>query len=106
VGWAYPPFGLIAAVWAHAMRCGASICLVVPIWPTKAWWRLVVPDADGLLAPCVRKARLLPARDGLILTVDRLGNRVPKRRTNWPLVALLLDFSSRAARARIALPAL
>jgi len=104
--WAYPPFRLIASTWAHALQCGATICLLVPVWPTKPWWRLIAPDADGFFAPPVRAVHVLPPRDGLVLAVDVCGDRVPKRKANWPMLALLVDFGRTWSRAdRVALPA-
>lgn len=102
MGWAYPPFNLIASVWAHASHCRAVLCLVVPVWPAKAWWRLLAPDADGFFAAVVREAIVLPARKGLLLCIDKRGARVARAKSNWPLLALLVDFRDGRARAHSA----
>lgn len=103
LAWANPPFHLIAATWAHALQCAAAVCFVVPAWPAKAWWRLFAPDTDGFFHPAVRAVQVLPPSPGLIVTVDKHGNRAPKRQGNYSFVVVLVDFG-RAQGARVAVP--
>jgi hypothetical protein len=76
---------------------------MVPAWPAKAWWRLFVPDADGFFHPAVCAVKVLAPRPGLILTVDKHGNRAPRSQDNYSFVVLLVDFAS-ARDARLAVP--
>jgi hypothetical protein len=104
--WVNPPFSLIASAWAYAAHCQAYMCLVVPYWPTKPWWRLLVPGADRKLSEPIRAITVLQARKGLVVSIDNNGNRAKKPKANWPLLALLVDFRTFAPGVPVGRPLL
>ncbi len=47
LSWAYPPYKLVGRVLQHAQHCHASLCLIVPLWPSAAWWHSLVLQHNG-----------------------------------------------------------
>ncbi len=43
--WCYPPFRLIARTLAHASKCQAHLCLIVPFWPGAKWWHTLLASS-------------------------------------------------------------
>lgn len=66
--WANPPFHLAGAVVSHALRTGATMTLIAPVWRAQPWWRravdgcaewLILPPTDGVFT---HPSSSMPAR--------------------------------------------
>ena len=91
--WLCPPIALIPRVLRHAQACSAKGTLVVPVWPSAAFWPLLCHShAKGPFAPFIKDARELPQVATLFfpgLSVSVLFNgRMPNTR----VLALRYDF--------------
>ena len=38
VNYCFPPFAMIPRVLQHVRECGAEVVLILPYWPSQAWW--------------------------------------------------------------------
>ena len=64
LGYAFPPFCLLGRILQKVLRDKADIILIVPDWPTKAWYplfkRLLILDA--ICIPVMNDTLFLPHR--------------------------------------------
>ena len=91
IGYANPPFRIIAKVIEHARRCRAKLILIVPDWRTS--WAHLLGDfypGDGTREEVVDAVRLTARRD-LFLPGDTANERAVGA-PRWDAWAVLLDF--------------
>ena len=100
--WWCPPILLIPRVIRHAQVCGAQGTLVVPSWPSAAFWPMVCP-ADNQFAEFVAEVKQLPRKEGLFLPglsgSVLFGGGVP----NTTVFALRCDFPAGKGHVNLAL---
>ena len=88
--WWCPPIGLVPR---HAQACRAVGSMVVPWWPSAAFWHLLCPSNTGFFAKFVREVRELPQVDSLFLPglsgAVLFNGEVP----NTKVLALCFNFS-------------
>ena len=89
--WLCPPIALIPRVLRHAQACSAKGTLVVPVWPSAAFWPLLC-IANGCFAPFVKDARELPRVDTLFLPGLSGSVLFNGRMPNTRVLALHCDF--------------
>ena len=81
--WVNAPYKAIGRVWRALREQQAVATLLVPMWESATWWRLVVPEGPHL-AECVVDWVWLPRDDPDLF----IGGRAPGRTIlppNWPL---------------------
>ena len=61
------PIDLLPRVFRHAQACRAVRSMVVPWWPSAAFWPLLCSSNTGFFAKFVREVRELPQVDSLFL---------------------------------------
>lgn len=89
--WCNPPFAIIGRVVNHAERCHASMCMIVPFWPSASWWHGLVLDAMRF-RPFVHACIVLPKRPDLFLGAA-WGHTQAVTSPAWQTLALWLDFA-------------
>lgn len=90
IAWANPPFILIGRILTKVRREQATLAIVLPFWPTQAWWPLLLP----LLAD---RPVVLPQRSDLYLP-GNLGNEQHRDVPNWnSIVAFISGNKQRTA---------
>jgi len=92
--WCYAPFDLIPRVLAMVREHKAKATLVVPYWPSRPWWPLIVPSLGWFCAEVVECFELPPSHD-LFLSGKRSGNSVGVGNPRWRVFAVRLDGSGR-----------
>lgn len=78
-----PPFGLIPAVLRHVQHCKAEATIIVPIWTTAWWWRL-------LLRLATRPPLLLGSAPGNF-RAGPSGRVEPFRNPHWDFAAFRIS---------------
>ena len=95
--WLCATIGLVPRVIRHAQACGAEESMVVPWWPSAAYWPLLCPSDTGFFAKFVRKGRKLPQVNSLFLPglsgATLFNGEVP----NSKVLALRCNFSSESS---------
>ena len=81
----FPPFSMIPKVLKKVMEDKATICLIYPEWPTKAWWPRVqklsrgptirIPRTKTTLLHPTQEGRIHPLHHKLTLLAGRLSGR-------------------------------
>ncbi len=75
--------------------------MLIPLWESATWWRLVVPDAAHF-AKAVVDWVWLPRTDP-DLFVPGTSPRRAIEPPDWPIMAIRIDFSAGGDRRRIPL---
>ena len=65
--WLCPPIGLVPRVIHHVQACGSEGSMVVPWWPSAAYWPLLYSSNTGFFAKFVKEDRELPQVNSLFL---------------------------------------
>lgn len=88
--WCYAPFELIPKVLAIVREHKARAALVVPVWPSRPWWPLLVPT-PGLFCPEVLECLEIPPSRDLFRPGKMLGNGKGVGNPRWRVWVLRLD---------------
>ena len=92
MNWLCPPIALIPRVIRHAQACAAKGTLIVPCWPSAAFWLLICPT-KGSYSKFVVGVQSLPLSSSLFLRglsgAVIFNGQVP----NTEVLALWCDFS-------------
>ena len=90
--WLCPPIALVPRVIRHAQACAAKGTLIVPCWPSAAFWPLICPSKDsysmfvvGVRSLPLTSSLFLPSLSGAVL----FNGQVP----NTEVLALCCNFS-------------
>ena len=89
--WCPPPY-LVPRTIQHALRTRAQGTLLVPQWPSAAFWPMLFPDGDTN-AWFVREVRVLQKRN-VVICSGRRGSNLFDGTPNTNLLAVRLDFHS------------
>ena len=89
--WLCPPITLITRVIRHAQVCRAKATLIVPAWPSAAFWPILCPAGCEFACFVVEAYELpsiellfLPSQSGAVL----FGGKIP----NTAVLALRCEF--------------
>ena len=89
--WANPPFSIMSRVLQHAEACKARVCLVMPFWITKPWWRKLTNDNIWFNKFVHGVFLINPTKDTFLPGIT--GNQQHKKAPMWPVLVLLIDFA-------------
>ena len=90
LNWCCPPVYLIPRVIKHARACKATGTLVVPCWPSAAFWPIICPDGEKF-ADFILDMIELPQMEGTIVPGKR-GNSIATGKPSFKMLALRFQF--------------
>ena len=91
--WLCPPVYLVPRILWHAYNCRARGTLVVPEWPSVAFWPILFPHPDRPAA--FVKEVIIIHKSELLLHPGKTGANLFKGITNTNMLAVQLDFRDR-----------
>ena len=90
--WINPPFALLPRVLAKLRAEAADAVVLIPCWPSRPWWPLLLSDPDHW-HPAVLQALLLPPAADLFVLPARAPTPVSSAPTSRRFWALRLNFA-------------
>jgi hypothetical protein len=99
--WIHCPYRMVGRVWRKLQHDEGVATMLIPLWESATWWRLVVPDAAHF-AEAVVDWVWLPRADPDLFVPGTAPGRVIEP-PDWPIMAVRIDFSVGGDRRRIPL---
>ena len=90
LNWCCPPVCLIPRTIKHAKACKAAGTLVVPCWPSAAFWPIIYPDGETF-AKFILEVVELPQVEGTIVPGKR-GSSIALGKPSFKMLALRFLF--------------
>ena len=90
LNWCCPPVCLIPRTIKHAKACKAAGTLVVPCWPSAAFWPIIYPDGETF-AKFILEVVELPQVEGTIVPGKR-GSSIALGKPSFKMFALRFLF--------------
>jgi hypothetical protein len=90
--WCNPPFGLIPTLVAVLRKFKASATVVVPYWPSRPWWPLLL-SSPGVFAPFVIGCIQLPRSSSLFTSGPGESSPEGSGAPNWRTMLVRMSFS-------------
>jgi hypothetical protein len=94
--WIHPPFRIIGKIWRKLMRHGCKATIIIPLWTSSTWWRLIAPDSVHL-SNYVVDWLWVPRNDPYVFVPNSASGSRSTPAPNWQLMALRVDFSIESA---------
>jgi hypothetical protein len=99
--WIHCPYRMVGRVWRKLEHDGAIATMLIPLWESATWWRLVAPDVAHFVEAVVDSVWLPRSDPDLFVPGTAPGRAVEP--PDWPIMAVRIDFSDGGDRRRIPL---